>query len=1058
MDCPPSPLHAQTHLAPAHTNHSHLSSKSSSVTNSHPVIVQSPKSVPLNHSAPVFRPSVHSVTKPTSATHVTTPQKSLDHGCSVIVSPVHNISHPVELSGIQSSFSSSAAYSPSPSTYSASTSTHPHSKKKSSTHHIYSVVSSPMNHSCSTVMSSKTPTDPLSEAIDVFKTGSIFSNSDSLLVAGTLDGVCVDMTVDTGSNISIVRPDVLPKASSNQVQPIPGSAIRTVTGEQAPIIGKVLLQVSIGSRMLPQEFWVADIQDCCILGLDYLRVNNCQVNLREQVLIIGEEEVPLLKHSSKKPGERLQTYRAILESRVTLPPRSESVVPAKVEGLKQGEVKWAIVGPLESNPASAIQDLLVGRALVTLDEPIATVRLMNLSDQARHLRRGTVVAACEPVESVLISKIGDASGDQLPEHLTSLFEKSSEGLTPPQTTQLHDLLCRYASVFSSGLNDLGRTDLVKHHIDTQGAIPVRQQPRRLPFSVREEAQQSVTAMLDQGVIEPSSSPWASPVVLVKKKGGGTRFCVDYRKLNLVTRKDSYPLPRIDDTLEALAGAEWFSTLDLVSGYWQIELDEESKEKTAFSTQRGLWQFKVMPFGLCNAPATFERLMEQVLAGLPLSVCLLYLDDILVPGTDFDAAVKSLEAVFDRLMKAGLKLSPKKCSLFRREVKFLGHIVSSLGLTMDPDKVKAVQEWPVPGSVNDVRRFLGLCSYYRRFIDRFTDIARPLYQCTEGGTRVFTWSLEAENAFQQLKQALISAPLLCYPTQEDHFVLDTDASGYGVGAVLSQVQMGEERVIAYYSQVLSRPERQYCTTRRELLAVVKAVKHFHPYLYGRSFTLRTDHAALQWLFSFRFPEGQIARWLERLQQYDFRVQHRAGKLHNNADTLSRPCLNVCKHCDRLEAQDTSVCKRELLECPSPSVATVKLQKCAETSGYVGATRLEQVIDSSIQLSNIDILQAQEEDDEIGPIIQWRKESETRPGREKVSQYSEETKLYWAQWDSLRVRDGLLYREWEAPSGEYRTLQLFLPKQLRTCVLHSLHNTPAGWYSQNIRQGERKVLLG
>ena len=314
-----------------------------------------------------------------------------------------------------------------------------------------------MNHSCSTVMSSKTPTVPLSEAIDVFKTGSIFSNSDSLLVAGTLDGVCVDMTVDTGSNISIVRPDVLPKASSNRVQPIPGSAIRTVTGEQAPIIGKVLLQVSIGSRMLPQEFWVADIQDCCILGLDYLRVNDCRVNLREQVLIIGEEEVPLLKRSSKKPGERLQTYRAILESRVTLPPRSESVVPAKVEGLKQGEVKWAVVGPLESNPASAIQDLLVGRALVTLDEPIATVRLMNLSDQARHLRRGTVVAACEPVESVLISKIGDASGDQLPEHLTSLFEKSSEGLTPPQTTQLHDLLCRYASVFSSGLNDLGRT-------------------------------------------------------------------------------------------------------------------------------------------------------------------------------------------------------------------------------------------------------------------------------------------------------------------------------------------------------------------------------------------------------------------------------------------------------------------------------------------------------------------------------------------------------------------------------------------------------------------------
>ena len=255
-------------------------------------------------------------------------------------------------------------------------------------------------------------------------------------------------------------------------------------------------------------------------------------------------------------------------------------------------------------------------------------------------------------------------------------------------------------------------------------------------------------------------------------------------------------------------------------------------------------------------------------------------------------------------------------MFRREVRYLGHIVSSDGLAMDPDKVKAIQDWPRPDSINDVRRFLGLCSYYRRFIDRFADIiARPMYQSTEGGARGFTWSPTAEDSFQRLKKSLTTAPLLCYPTQDDHFVLDTDASNYGVGAVLSQVQGGEERVIAYYSQVLSRPERQYCTTRRELLAVVKAVKHFHPYLYGHTFTLRTDHAALQWLFSFRFPEGQTARWLERLQQYDFHIQHRPGKLHGNADALSRPCLNTCKHCDRLDTQEASICEREMSDCSS-----------------------------------------------------------------------------------------------------------------------------------------------
>ena len=329
---------------------------------------------------------------------------------------------------------------------------HPSSSSACYHHNVVSSHESSTKHTYPIVKSPEVPTVPASEssrAIDVFKTGSIFCNDDSLLVAGTLDNIPVDMTVDTGSNISIVRPDVLSRSSSRCVQSIPGSSIRTVTGEQAPIVGKVLLQIRIGSCSLAHEFWVADIQDRCILGLDYLRTNDCQVNLREQVLIIGEEEVPLVKHHSKIQGS-LKTYRAVLEGGVTLPPHSENVVPAKVEGLEQGEVKWAVVGPSTSNVASAIQDLLVGRTLVTLDQPIATVRLMNLSDQTRHLRKGTVVATCEPVESVFKPTIGEVSGKQLPEYLKTLFEESSAGLTSQQTNQLHDLLCRYANVFSLG--------------------------------------------------------------------------------------------------------------------------------------------------------------------------------------------------------------------------------------------------------------------------------------------------------------------------------------------------------------------------------------------------------------------------------------------------------------------------------------------------------------------------------------------------------------------------------------------------------------------------------
>ena len=236
-----------------------------------------------------------------------------------------------------------------------------------------------------------------------------------------------------------------------------------------------------------------------------------------------------------------------------------------------------------------------------------------------------------------------------------------------------------------------------------------------------------------------TSTWVSPVVLVKKKHGSTRFCVDYRRLNAVTRKDSYPLPRIDDTVEALVGMHWFSTLDLCSGYWQVKMDEPSKEKTAFTTGNGLWQFRVMPFGLCNAPATFERLMERVLSGLPPNVALVYIDDILVSGRTFQEHLNNLRNVFQRLHKANLKLSPNKCYLLQKQVKYLGHVVSAEGVSADPQKVEAILSWPVPSCTSETRSFLGLCSYYRKFVQSFADIAKPLHRLIEAG-RQFKWTL------------------------------------------------------------------------------------------------------------------------------------------------------------------------------------------------------------------------------------------------------------------------------------------------------------------------------
>ena len=502
------------------------------------------------------------------------------------------------------------------------------------------------------------------------------------------------------------------------------------------------------------------------------------------------------------------------------------------------------MGRVGRSPASGEEDyhanrVLIGRTLVDMPKETTPLRVTNLSQELKVIHRGPVLACCEPAVSVITPNTSSSSSrvtgitrgaalGELPSHIEPLFHRCVDNLTTTEKDELHQLLCQFSELFSTGPNDLGCTDLVRHEIHTGDARPIRQPPRRLPLARREEAEAILSEMRDHRVIEPSASPWSSPVVLVKKKDGSTRFCIDYRRLNDITKKDSYPLPRIDDTIDSLAGAKWFSTLDLKSGYWQVQLSDEAKCKTAFSTGTGLWQFKVMPFGLCNAPATFERLMEQVLAGLPTTVALLYLDDILVPGRTFRQQLDNLQIVFQRLKEAKLKLNPKKCNLFQKEVKYLGHVVNDRGVSPDPEKVEAIQAWPRSRSSKDIRSFLGLASYYRHFIASFATIAAPSHQCSKKMT-TFVWSTEAESAFTKLKTALSNAPVLAYPDPALPFLLDTDASSVRIGAVLSQVLEERERPVAYFSSSLSQSQCNYCVMRRELLAVVKSIKQFHPYL-------------------------------------------------------------------------------------------------------------------------------------------------------------------------------------------------------------------------------------
>ena len=483
-----------------------------------------------------------------------------------------------------------------------------------------------------------------------------------------------------------------------------------------------------------------------------------------------------------------------------------------------------------------------------------------------------------------------------------------------------------------------------------------------------------------------------------------------------------------------------STLDLKSGYWQVPMDEHDKEKTAFSTGGGLWQFRVMPFGLSNAPATFERLMDYVLAGPPWSVCLVYLDDIIVHGKTFDTKLESLNQGFACLRRANLKLAPGKCHLFRREVKYLGHIVTKKGITTHPNKIQCVQSWPRPQCLTELRSFLGLCSYYRKFIQGFAEISRPLTRLTEKN-QPFVWGQDAERVFQKLKITLVQPPILSFP-KEGTFILDTDASGVAIGAVLSPKQDGVEKVIAYFSRSLDGTQRQYCLTRRELLAVIKSLDHFNPYLYGRKFVVRTDHSSLRWLVNFKHPEGQVARWLQKIQQYDFYVEHRPGKQHFNADALSRrPCLSDrCRPCDRAESKeraarelDSSVTEKEV---PIDKYA-VRVCTARASTATAEAAELDELTNvASMQ----EIIDAQKGDSNIGPIIRWMMEGNGRPEWTSVSACSEVSKIYWAQWDSLVMKQDILYRKWESTDGKEAKLQLIVPKSLREEILTQLHNHP------------------
>ena len=415
-----------------------------------------------------------------------------------------------------------------------------------------------------------------------------------------------------------------------------------------------------------------------------------------------------------------------------------------------------------------------------------------------------------------------------------------------------------ATASAKGEDDLGSTPLLEHTIETHGP-PLRQPYRRQNTAVQREEMAQVQQMLASDVIRPSNSPWALPVVMVRKKDGSLRFCVDFRQLNAATIKDAHPLPRIDDLLDALHGARWFSTFDLKSGNWQVPITESDKAKTAFRTSSGqLYEFNQVPFGLCNAPATFSRLMDRVLAGLHWWTCLFYLDDIIVFSSTWEEHLAQLRQVFEQLRHANLKLGAEKCTFAAKEVSYLGHQVTEEGLLPDSSLLATIREIPPSKTATEVHSFLGLAGYYRRYVKNFAMIAGPLHALTRKDA-VFHWSAECQAAFDKLKTLLTTSPITAFPDFSQAFRLYTDVSTTGLGALLAQVCDGKESIICCASRALNQVEKAYPATKLDCLAIMWAVAKFRPYLMAMAFEVYTDHYSLQWLKTMRMGSALFHRW-------------------------------------------------------------------------------------------------------------------------------------------------------------------------------------------------------
>lgn len=746
--------------------------------------------------------------------------------------------------------------------------------------------------------------------------------SSPLFIDLIVNGTRIKTLVDTGSARSIVHHRTVRKLIHRPIIRQQHSTYRTANNGKLVTNGTVKLNVDIDQLSTTIVTEIAN--DLCadlVLGNDWLNENGIDILVTERCIRMKKNGE--LASVSFSDDEQTNELVYSLQS-IEVSPDEQVIIPVRTY---MRNIDTALFTP--SKKFIEETELIFPHALVKIENGISWITMINTSDSSRTLNRNVAVGTMSvPThESFLFSVVSNRSGERnesnnlqcricfenylskrdLFEHLRltghyatkekngqvkrldpSIYEQIN-GMVDhlndgQQKERLRSILVKFGSVFDSSSASTIRTT-VKHTIEVENVRPIAQRPyRRTP-----EQERIIEELCEQfhrdKIIRPSQSPWSSPIVLQKKKDGNWRFCIDYRKLNEVTRKDRYPLPRIQEMFDALSNSRYFSKLDFKGGYHQVPIDEKDRPKTAFVTRNHLWEYMVMPQGICNGPPTFQRIVDKLLGRYQWQFVLGYIDDIIIYSRSINEHLNHIERVLSLLHNANFRLNANKCFFVREKILFLGHEIDDRGIRPCPEKTRAITNLPIPTTTKAATSFVKMAEYYRNHIPNFSTIAQPLFDLTRKNAK-FQWGRSQQNAFDQIKTFLVNRPLLHFPDSDRTFIIQVDASEVGIGGVLMQnIEQGDQP-IAYMSQKLNRQQQNWNTTEKECFAVVSAIKKWHHYVFGHDFIVKTDHHALCWLNRNYNSNPKLNRWRMWLQDYSFTIEHVKGRANCVADCLSR----------------------------------------------------------------------------------------------------------------------------------------------------------------------------